>query len=409
MDLLRNKDRKESRQPSPIGTIALIAVTSLLACEACPRTGPESTVRDEPVDSGPTLCTLDRVRPLPASRGHGPVFAVATEAGVGVLLNGGTTETELSFAELSTPALEPILSSELRADDTGPLLAQAIGRSGSSIAAVGQQEGGRRSYYFSRASGGAFAQVEAPSQSVLSRRTQVRLVAPRVGAGIQVISHVSGATEIRVGRLAGGLLVMRPIEVPQQIASPAGSAGPAGGLVLFGAERIADGERRLVVREVAADGTVLRASTVAQIAPGQRVDQLQITWVENQYWVAWQVWEGSFARYDLGIVDETTLVATLLDPIVAGDGSSVISLALMAQADHTTLVWTEGGAGDKQLMVAVDRGVAPREVESIRSLADGNADGLTLVPVGSNLAIFWRQVANGDSDGPVVAGILSCH
>jgi len=395
-----------------IGGAIALALTSLLACSGCPPSAPEVTESRDPVGSDDApACTLESVTPLPGSTGDGPVAVTAWDGGVAIAYQGTTTDGPNLQLRLLSPSLE--LADDpatLIADEAGPLLAEAVGRAGSSIVVVGRQLGGRRVHFFGESESG-FEHIESGTQEVLDRRTSVRVVEPRAGSGLQFIRHVSGTPALGLGRIAGGLLVSRDVEVSIPLVEPAATAAPAGALAV--AFVTAEGSGRHVhLIELAADGSSERSASVADLTGGWRTDRITLDQSDGAYHVLWSAWQSDRLAIHAASIDEARLqpgpperifisgnntIPTVWDALLDGDGALTV---WVEQHDQRSFVWAEIGG----------RGTLSRDRAVIETLDGARVETLTLRRDGERSPVLaWRQVPTDESVGQVIVGRLNCR
>ena len=388
-----------------------IGLTFLFACQGCPRT-PTDDATNREVQEIEATCSVVNAREVPQSIGRGPIVVDQNADGTWLLAQSDLPGGRLTLANFREDSVHPATRQTVGERSLGPLHAGAIAASRSNVVLAGLQEGGRRVYLFNRSEDGEFALIESASPTVLGQRTNVALITPRAGAGIQVLSHLSGTTEIEVGRIAGGLVVTRSFDVPTQLAVPAATSTPTGGLMVVSLERLQDGTRNITAREVAPEGAVLRTLTVWSVPVTQRVDRLAVSESEGRYRIRWRSTDSSPAqvgRSHIGraTLDEVSSEVVVLNPVETDQGQ-VTFLSHLSAADRLLSVWSIKRDTGSTLVLGSES-----EEGNLVPISQLDLDGQLIESLhasthADSAVLYWRQLALGADVGPVMTAEISC-
>lgn len=383
---------------------------SLLACDACQP--PISVDGNGAVEEPGRVCSLSEPVLIAGSNGTGPLQATASGNSLDLLIHGQLTEDteDLHFLRLGTDLSIRSGPFALQSEGTGPLYPEALAVDGNAIAAVGRQEGRRRAYFFTFRDADDISLVQVPGLSSLDRRVHVTLIEPRVGAGVQVVTHVTGHNTVGVGRLAGSMLVTRQLDLPPLLAVPATTNAPQGALVVFTLEEGATSRTTLMFREVAADASPSRNTVVVEPPTDARVDSLSVVASGGNYWAFWQLWTEGRATIQGAIIDEETLAVTGLDPIVSPNvGGSILTFQATSYGEGVVVTWTERDTDTGHLHVREIRDPSVAATDSLlRSRASIEHREIELVSVGDRPLLLWRETPLGELHGDVLAGWIDC-
>jgi hypothetical protein len=393
---------------------ALLATATLLACEGCRSQGVDDRGADSEVVRRPAAACQPGTPRVLASGGRGPVALSAGPDGVALAFERPTDggATELVYVELGD-GFAVRAEAALQAPTADPLLAEALARSrGGTVTAVGRPPAGRRAYLFSRQASEPFTLLETPELGHLDRRVGVVLVPAPAGDGdIQVLTHVSGASEIEVGQLEGSRLVTRSLHVGLSTAPPAAVASPSGGLAIVTSERLDDGGRVLRLREANADGLSGPDIRLATPAEERRPEQLAIGFAGGRYEVAWLERSGLDATLHRASVDVQSLEVTLGAGVRPDTPDATFShLALATDEQRTWVAWVESTPAGDFVELRIEGGPAPQPQRfRVHERWAGRLVGLALGTSGRNAWIAWRELAEGETDGDVLAVSVECR
>jgi len=383
---------------------------SLLACDACQP--PNSVDGNGAVYEPSRACSLSEPVSLASSNGSGPIEATTSGNSLDLLVYGRLTgdAEDLHYLRLGTDLSIQMGPFPLRSEGTGPLYPEALAVDGNAIAAVGRQEGRRRAYFFTFRDADDISLVQVPGLSSLDRRVHVTLIEPRVGAGVQVVTHVTGYNTIGVGRLAGSMLVTRELDLPPLLAVPATTNAPQGALVVFTLEQGATSRTTLMFREVAADASPSRNTVVVEPPSDARVDSLRVVASGGNYWAFWQLWTEGQATVQGAIIDEETFAVTRLDPIVSPtEGGSILMFQAASYGEGVLVAWTERDTSTGHLYVREIRDPSAAPVDSLlRSRLSVEHREIELINVDDRPLLLWRETPLGELHGDVLTGWLEC-
>jgi hypothetical protein len=404
---------KSLRALMPGRLLAVILATGqvLLACDGCGGPSPTETVVE--IISPPPLCRTLQIASFADSAGQGPVRAVVGPDGLALLHRGTSDQDEALYFSTFDLALQPIGQPlSIEPETAGRLIPEALAIDRNAVAAVGRQEGGRAAYLLSRLGDGAFTVVETPRLASLDRRVSVRLIEPRSGGGIQVATHISGETRVSVGRLAGGMLVTRDLELARLLAPPEAVSAPGGALALLTAERLPDGRRTISLREVDPDATPSRTTLIAELGPGEHVEQLALQARDERYVAHWLVSTPNGTSIERAFIDEETLEATRIASVSATQpGGRIIDFAEGLLNEWPAVVWVEANGGTTLLSVQFDdEDATPEETRRavVATMERADIQGLQLLQLGERHLLLWRQVAAGEIVGDVRWSWFEC-
>lgn len=406
------KQSKGSGRRVCFNGVVWIGLTFLFACQACPRTPTDDATSREVQEAEP-VCRVVNAREVPQSYGRGPIAVGANAEGTWLLAQSDLPGGRLTLSNFQDGSLQPATRQTVGERSLGPLHAGAIAVSRSNIVLAGLQEGGRRAYLFNRSPEGEFALVESASRTVLGQRTNVGLITPRAGAGIQVLNHLSGTTTIDVGRIAGGLVVTRSFDVPTQLAVPVATSTPTGGLLVVSLERLQDGSRNITAREVAPEGAVLGALEVWSVPGTQRIDRLAVDHSEGHYRISWRSTDSAnsaqVGRSAIGraTIDEVSSTIQILNPVVADQGH-VTSLRHLLWPERSLSAWSVARDSGSSLLLGSES-----EEGNLVAISQIDFDGQLIESLQASTGtgspeLYWRQLALGADGGPIMTADVTC-
>lgn len=384
------------------------AVTLLLACEACPPNVTVDPTEGPPPE--PATCRLFETRPLANSLGSGPPVARMTPTGTALLLN--TDRTGLSYWELDTD-LRLVLSHEgFAPPDSGALAPLDMASTQQGPVLVTQSSGMRQVVVF-RGNGDAPPErVDVALIAPLGQRITAQAVAPQVGAGLQWMTHTSGSQRVQVGRIAGELLVTRPVDTGVQLSAPVAAASTSGDLRIFSAERREDDTRAMVLRAIASDGQLLDETTVADLSDARRASQLRIASTTESTLVWWVERGQQGSGVGRAEIDTTTGSVTNLPPLVGQAGRDIQWAGALLEEERRIWLWTTTTSDGTTLWAQANDLAGQPLGPPDRLLQIDSADlrGFSAQPTGRAQArAFWRQVDRGAQAGPVVTTRIDCQ
>jgi hypothetical protein len=420
---------------------SVLAAVTALACQGCPTAAPPIDSEPDLGPPGPEPCRLGAPSELPDSVGAGPVRLAPSGAGFVALYQGGGVPDgalrQLHVVELDGVGRPVGLVRAVDSRHEGSLEAEAIGVYEGGVAVAGRDAAGRRPYFFHAAGAEAFRALAYDAGAVLDRRTSVALVTPAAGAGLQLAVQVSGEPRVTVGHLAGGLFATDEVELPTPGAPPSIAPSRADELALLTVEADEAAGWRVVLRELAAGGTVVEERVLASLPDDHRVEWTHLAATDGGYRAFWSHWRRGQFGVDVAEVpgsepdpaeppaDEDDTAAppegsgghgaapapVAVHRLFRAEPGAVVRAADVASTGREiVLVWEQAVGGASTLSAATfDMAGGELHRESLRSASRGTIADLTLVAHDSDgYLLAWRDRAEGSLEGPVRATELTC-